>query len=157
MDIYEIKFLAQKFRKALEKAFPPHNGEKYPFDRFPKECCDDVSDLFGQFLFERNEFVWKAFGKYYPDSGESPYPHVWIKLENGTVVDLTGDQYKDNPTMLNYNNPCYVGQPNQLHQLFLSDEVRYEPYYGIDNYINDIVSKRLWAIYNKVMQYFEEN
>lgn len=157
MDIYEIKFWAQKFRNALDKTFPPHNGEEHPFHHFPKECCDDVCDLFGQFLFERNEPVWKAFGKYYPDSGESPYPHVWIKLKDGTVVDLTGDQYKDNSTMLNYNNPCYVGQPNQLHQLFLSDEIKYEPYYGIDNYINDIVPKRLWAIYNKVMQYFEEN
>ena len=156
MDINEIKYLAQKFRNALDKAFPPYNQEKYPFDRFPKECCDDVCDLFGQLLFERNVSVWKVFGKYYPDNGDSPYSHVWIKLNDDTVIDLTGDQYKNDSTMLNYDTSCYVGQPNQLHQLFLTNEVRYEPYYGIDNYTNDMVPKRLWRIYDIIMNSFDE-
>lgn len=40
---------------------------------------------------------------------------MWLKLEDESIVDLTGDQYKNNPIMLNYATPCYVGKPDSLH------------------------------------------
>lgn len=156
MNIHEIKALANEYRTALDRAFQSGAfGQEYPFNHFPRDCCDDVCDLFGQMLFEQGIAVLKVFGMYRYDNWNHKYSHTWLQLEGGTVIDLTGDQYKKDPIMENYNIPCYVGKPNQLHQLFRK-ELRCEPFYGINNY-PETATPRLWTLYDIILSFFEQN
>ena len=110
MNINKIRKLATDYRKAVDIAFENNAFNKYPFNRFPRECCDDMCDLFGQLLFEKEIKVYKVRGKYRnADDWNHLFPHSWLELENGVIIDLTGDQYKKEAIMLNYNNPCYIG------------------------------------------------
>lgn len=158
MDINEIKELAKKFRYATDAAFKCGAlGRNYPFDRFPHECCDDMCDLFGQFLFEKEVFVTKVHGIYRYDNWEHKYPHVWLLLNDGTIIDLTGDQYKNNEIMLNYDIPCYVGKPDKLHKIFPKKDLRLYPYYGIENYDDDKTRQRLWKLYDTIISFWPNN
>lgn len=155
MNIEEIKDLANRFRCAADSAFEYGAfGQEYPFNNFPHECCDDMCDLFGQLLFENEVAVYKVHGIYRYDNWENKYPHVWIKLEDGNIIDLTGDQYKNNPIMLNYNVPCYVGKPTSLHKLFPKEEIKSYQYYGIDNYGDRNTRKRLWKLYDIILDFY---
>ena len=157
MDISEIRQLASWFRSAADDAFKQGEFDRnYPFDRFPNECCDDMCDLFGQFLYERNISVFKVHGIYRYDNWEHKYPHVWLQLEDKTVIDLTGDQYRNNPVMLNYSNPCFVGEANELHRLF-EEDVQIYPYYGIDNYTDENTRRRLWGLYDIILNFMAED
>ena len=44
--------------------------------------------------------------------------HVWLTLENGDIVDITGDQYKNQSGSLNYDLPVYVGRMDAFHSKF---------------------------------------
>lgn len=158
MKIEEITQLAKQFRKAIDDAFEwGVFGDEYPFSDFPNDCCDDVCDLFGEMLLEKHVHFIKVFGIYRYNNWDKQYPHVWLQLDDGTVIDLTGDQYKDNPIMLNYSNPCYIGRPNRLHQMFPKDEMEYRPYYGIDNYIDEKTRKRLRRLYRNIMLFYKDD
>lgn len=110
-----------------------------------------MCDLFGQLLFERKVPIHKVHGIYRYDNWDHQYPHVWLTLEDGTIIDLTGDQYKDDPIMLNYNIPCYIGKENHLYKLFPKKERKSYLYYGIDNYGDEKTRKRLWKLYEIIL------
>lgn len=152
MNIQKIESLAYEYRAALDKAFRAGAfGKERPFSRFPHGCCDDVCDLFGQVLFEQGIPFSEVFGTYRYDNWDHIYSHVWLQLKDETVIDLTGDQYKNDPIMLNYNIPCYVGRPDQLHRLFQKD-LRYRPFYGINNY-DEAVATRLWTLHDIIKDF----
>ena len=154
MNIKEIQSRAFEFRHAAETAFEYGAfGLEYPFNNFPYECCDDMCDLFGQLLFEKAVPIFKVHGIYRYDNWNNQYSHVWLSLEDGIVIDLTGDQYKDNSIMLNYNVPCYVGKGNCLYDLFPKDEQKTYPYYGIDNYNDEKTRIRLWKLYDIILSF----
>lgn len=44
--------------------------------------------------------------------------HVWLTLENGSIVDITGDQYSNRTGMLHYDLPVYVGKIDAFHKQF---------------------------------------
>ena len=156
MNIREIKELAINFRCAADDAFE-HGafGRGYPFDNFPYECCDDMCDLFGQLLFEKEVPVFKVHGIYRYDNWENKYSHVWLQLKDGTIIDLTGDQYKYNPIMLNYDIPCYIGKPNHLHKLFSEEDQNFYLYSGIDDYDNRNTRERLWKLYDIIISFYK--
>lgn len=155
MNIQEIQEIAIRFRQAAEGAFEYGAfGQDYPFSDFPHECCDDMCDLFGQLLFEKEVPVFKVHGMYRYDNWDNQYSHVWLELEDSTIIDLTGDQYKDDPNMLNYDIPCYIGKGNCLYDLFPKEEQRSFPYYGIDNYGDDNTRKRLWKLYDIILSFY---
>ncbi len=43
---------------------------------------------------------------------------MWLTLENGSIVDITGDQYSNRTGMLRYDMPVYVGQIDAFHKQF---------------------------------------
>lgn len=158
MNIQEIKKMAKSFRQAADKAFEYGAfGSGYPFSDFPHECCDDMCDLFGQFLLQNGVSVFKVHGTYRYDNWDNVYSHVWLKLEDDTIIDLTGDQYKDNQIMRYYDNFCYIGPPNCLHNLFPQEEQQYYPYFGIDNYGDEITKKRLWKLYDSILSFYKND
>lgn len=156
MSIRRIEALAQKFRYATDAAFKwGVFGQEQPFDRFPHACCNDMCDLFGQYLIDEGISISKVYGVYrYDGSAENVYSHVWLQIDGGTIIDLTGDQYKHDPIMLNYNAPCYVGPPSPLHHLF-DDDIQVRPYWGLDNY-DDGPRKRLRRLYKNIMSFYCE-
>ena len=157
MDITEIAQLAQRFRCAIDAGFEwGVFGDEFPFSNFPHECCDDVCDLFGELLLENEVGFQKVFGIYRYNNWDKKYPHVWLQLNDGTVIDLTGDQYKDNPIMLNFDIPCYVGQLNRLHRLFPENELEYRPFYGIDAYSDEQTRKRLRRLLRNIMCFMKD-
>lgn len=153
MKINEIRELACVFRLAVDNACNHNVFKEYPFNRFPNECCDDICDIFGQILLENDVSVCKVHGIFRYDNWEHKYPHVWLQLEDETIIDLTGDQYSDNPIMLNYNIPCFIGKPTELHKLFVNDDLQIYPFYGIDNYYDEKTRRRLWSIYDTIRNY----
>ena len=158
MDLEEIKKLAFKFRQAADDAFEYGAfGSNYPFNNFPHECCDDMCDLFGQLLFEIEVPIFKVHGIYRYDNWEHQYPHVWLTLENNTIIDLTGDQYKDDPIMFNYDKPCYVGEENCFYKLFSKRERKSYAYYGINNYSDEKQRKRLWKLYDVILSFYKND
>lgn len=158
MNIQEIQEIAFKFRKSVDDAFEYGAlGPDYPFNNFPQECCDDMCDLFGQLLFEKGVLIYKVHGIYRYDNWAHQYSHVWLTLEDGTIIDLTGDQYKDDSIMLNYDIPCYVGKEKGLYKLFPKKERKLYPYYGIDNYGNEKARKRLWKLYDIILSFYTNN
>ena len=34
------------------------------------------------------------------------------------LIDITGDQFEDDPIFLNYNKPIWIGSEDNLHKLF---------------------------------------
>ncbi len=79
----------------------------------------------------------------------NPQSHAWVILNGGLIVDITGDQFKDNEEFLDYDIPVYVGKMDDFHRLFSSKQV--EHIGGIDCY--DEHSRRiLRAQYNRIKE-----
>ena len=153
MTRQEIAQMAYNFRRAIESAQMAGDlDEESPFNRFPHGCCDDVSDLFGLLLIAHGESIFRVCGQYRYDDWEHRYSHAWLELENGIVIDLTGDQYKDNPILLNYDIPCYVGKRNALHNLFVQSDFARNPFFGIEEY-HEVAQRRLHKVSKIIMQY----
>lgn len=156
MDIIEITKLAQRFRQAIDDGFEwGVFGDEFPFSNFPHECCDDVCDLFGQLLIQNNLAVTKVFGTYRYNNWDKQYSHVWLQLQDGIVIDLTGDQYKNDPIMLNFDNPCYIGKSSELHNMFRVNKTDYRPFCGIDTYNDERTRKRLNRLFRNIMQFMK--
>ena len=139
MTIEDIAQMARDFRKAIDDGLEwGVFGNEFPFSNFPHECCDDTSDLFGELLLQNGVYVTKVLGMYRYNNWDKQYSHVWLQLEDGTIIDLTGDQYKGNSIMLNYSECCYIGKPDLFHRRFPPDEI--EPEKGFTDYIEILCS-----------------
>lgn len=87
----EVFQLAEKFRNAILKANA--NGEFFRdgfIELFPRGNCGIACDLLGRYFLEyANVRSWYTSGETKSES------HVWLTLENGSIVDITGDQYSN--------------------------------------------------------------
>ena len=149
-----LKRLVEKFRVAIDKA--KNEGEfknDLIFSKFPHGCCGDTSDLLAEFLLRkgiRTNYVCGTF--YYNDEEHDLQSHAWLFTEDHTIIDITGDQFKYNSALLNYDIPVYVGKEDNFHKLF-EEEDR-------DIHIHDGISalgcgcqNRLWELYQKIIKY----
>ena len=113
-DIYKI---ASAFRMAIEDAVSA--GEIREMKSFPTGCCSYASNLLQRYLLEHhNLFTWYISGRHeYGWNGES---HAWLETQDGTVIDITGDQYMNKKW--NYTKPVYVGpRADGFHDQFELD------------------------------------
>lgn len=157
MTIEDIAQMARDFRKAIDDGLEwGVFGNEFPFSNFPHECCDDTSDLFGELLLQNGVYVTKVLGMYRYNNWDKQYSHVWLQLEDGTIIDLTGDQYKGNSIMLNYSECCYIGKPDLFHRRFPPDEIGYRPFNGIDCYEDEKTRKRLHRLYRNIMLFYKK-
>ena len=114
-DLFKI---ALSFRIAIEKAV--RTGEIQEMISFPRGCCSYASDLLQRYLIEQyGVFTWYMSGRYgYGWDGKS---HAWLETQDGTVIDITGDQYKYKK--LKFTEPVYIGSRNDgFHNKFELDE-----------------------------------
>lgn len=110
----DIIRLATEFRIAILKA--KDNGEFLGdgfIERFPEGNCGIVCDLLGRYFIEQASVrSWYTSGQIGSES------HAWLTLENGDIVDITGDQYKNRSGSLYYNLSVYVGEMDAFHSQF---------------------------------------
>ena len=102
----DILQMAAEFRTAILKAKinREFSGDGF-IELFPRGNCGIVCDLLGRYLLERaNVRSWYTLGEIGFES------HVWLTLENGEIVYITGDQYKNRSGVLYYDLPGYVGK-----------------------------------------------
>ena len=110
-DIYQM---AAEFRSAIlkAKANREFSGDGF-IEFFPRGTCGIVCDMLGRYLLEQaNVRSWYTSGEVDSEN------HVWLTLENGDIVDITGDQYKDRLGTLYYDLPVYVGKMDAFHLQF---------------------------------------
>ena len=110
-DIFQV---ATEFRTAILKAktHREFSGDGL-IELFPRGNCGIVCDLLGRYLLEQaNVRSWYTSGEIGSES------HVWLTLENGDIVDITGDQYKNRSGFLYYDLPVYVGKMDAFHSQF---------------------------------------
>jgi hypothetical protein len=122
-----IYSLVTEFRRAIECA--KNEGEfkeSQILNRFPNGCCGIVSSLLAKYLFENGIYSSEISGTYRSMNSEEIQSHMWLILEDNTIIDITGDQFKNNPTFLCYSKKVYVGLMDQFHELF--EDTRVYPY-----------------------------
>ena len=117
--------VATFFRECLDQLCKNGTLANFPvLNRFPSGCCGVVSDLLAEYLMQEYSIptLYVCGTHYYRDKTEAPQSHAWLMLkENQIIIDITGDQFKNDPEFLHYNIPVYVGTIDKMHSLFEYD------------------------------------
>lgn len=132
-----IRKLAKNFREAIEYALK--NGvfqDDVVMRNFPCGCCGDVTELLGTYLSEHGiKDLWYVCGEYSSDiegtkDGVGSWiSHAWLSvgrpsLSDSLIVDIAGDQFKDNADLGNCDIPVYVGKQDAFHRRFEVEDTR---------------------------------
>lgn len=151
-DIYE---LAVQFRNAIDKAKEVGEFDKdFSFNRFPRACCGDASDLLGHFLLENGIETYYVCGNYYREGEGFGQSHAWLLDHRNTIIDITGDQFKYETEFLNYDIPVYVGAADDFHALFEVEKRDIRQISYIEN-LGPICVPRLLNLYSVILKYIE--
>lgn len=119
-----ITSLAQEFRSAIDDAVSAGEFVRdISFSGFPRGCCGDASELLAEYLEEHGIGTVQICGEYLRGEFYDKQSHAWLLTEDGIIIDITGDQFKYNPTFLCYNIPVYVGPMDAFHRLFEADHI----------------------------------
>lgn len=92
------------------------NGEFFRdgfIELFPRGNCGIVCDLLGRYFWE-----YANIRSWYTSGETKSECHVWLTLENRSIVDIIGDQYSNRTGMLHYDLPVYVGKIDAFHKQF---------------------------------------
>ena len=128
--------LVQNFRNSIEEAKEQgeFNGD-CRFRNFPTGCCGITTDLLAKFLLDNRVRIKMDYvcGTYYDIDLENP-SHAWLELENGHIIDITGDQFKHYPVPLKFEKPVYIGIYSEFHKAFeINLKESYSMQYELDN------------------------
>lgn len=149
----DITRLVIKFREALDLA--RDSGEfdnDISFNGFPHGCCGDASDLLAQYLLEHGIRTNYVCGTYYDNSPENSQSHAWLLTDNQIIIDITGNQFRDNPVFLNYDKLVYVGLEDEFHRLFEVEDRDIHENNGLD-FWGDACQPRLNDLYRRITKY----
>jgi len=146
LKLYEI---ASRFRKAIEEAVYCGEIIEINMQKFPQGCCTYASDLLQKYLYEQGIPTYLISGhQEYGYDGES---HSWLETEDGTVIDITVDQFA-------YREPrfitgIYVGKREDgFHNLFeLSAPIPYNA--NISQHENECLREEFIIRYKKVLKH----
>ena len=149
----ELERLAVQFRKAIDLALEAGEfDDDSIFRGFPCACCGDASSLLAQFLLDkgiRTDYVW---GMYWGDSEENGQSHGWLRADGHIIIDITGDQFGDRSTFLNYDKAVYVGEGDDFHRLFAVEDRDVREYRGFGA-MNRFCAVRLRDLYGRILKY----
>lgn len=144
---------ATLFRQAIEKALEA--GEFYDdrqFRGFPRGCCGEASDLLAQYLLNKGFEIRYVCGTYWGNTVDDRQSHAWLIIDDNTIVDITGDQFKWNSDFYNYDKSVYVGELDDFHRLFEVEDRDVHEHYGIDA-LGSLDTSRLWDLFRKILKY----
>ena len=151
----ELLMEAVKFRGAIENA--RDKGEftiqRFKSDRmkhFPYDCCDDTADLFVHYLYH-------VFGidsirvdsEYYDNRLKCTCGHSWQETD-GWLIDLTGDQFTNDPSVQIKSEAVYVGKMDSFHRQFMIKRKVHSC--GIEC-LGDGSWERMYGLYSAIMKY----
>lgn len=129
--INKLTNYVQEFRRAIDTA---SELEEFRWDStfslFPRRCCGDTCCLLGHYLLEKGIETEYIGGNYYGDDAGYGQSHAWLLFDGNIIIDITADQFWNNPIFLNYNIPVYIGESDDFHRLFevdprdVSDSIR---------------------------------
>ena len=149
----EIKRLVKQFRDAIDKARDSGDFDNdFSFDKFPLGCCGDTSELLAQFLLENGIRTSYVCGMYNHSLFENSQSHAWLLTDNHTIIDITGDQFKDDPYLLNYDKSVYIGAKDDFHRLFKVEDRSIHETFGLDT-LGGMCQPRLYDLYYKITKY----
>ena len=166
-DNRTIRKYATVFRQAVEIAFKDGCFDHdIVMKDFPKCCCGDTADLIGEFLVSNGfDNLWHVCGNHYPATGDEEedfqgkQSHAWISIgdpydEYSVIVDITGDQFKDDLEYGYHDVPVYVGKRNKFYRLFEVYDRDVREFHGITDY--DIgTQSRLFKLYEMIIDRIE--
>ncbi|MBP3199682.1 MAG: hypothetical protein J6N21_22170 [Butyrivibrio sp.] len=147
----KVEKLAEHFRGAIDIAV---KNNDFPLrdrmHRFPFGCCDDASDLLAFYLKQNGIETAQINGVYRDEDPENITNHVWLKTQDGLIIDITGDQFRLRPELLNYSVPVYVGDEDALHCLF--QDRRQQANFEFE--LNETMGqRRMFELYNIISEY----
>lgn len=143
-----------KIRMAIEEAH--ENGEfrgVVNFCDFPRGCCGMASDLVGHYLLEQGIESEYVCGYYARGDWDYSQSHAWVRLGDGTIIDITGDQFRLKKDFLYYDQPVYIGSMDEFHMLFEEDFCH--PSARIDEY-EGVGADTLMKIYSVLEKYLRK-
>jgi len=147
----KILKLSEQFRNAMDEAM--QNGifiNHSPLCCFPRGCCTVASTLLAQFLLEHGIRTFEIRG-IADDGSPCGQPHEWLITDNNIMIDITGDQFRNNCVLLNYDKPVYVGVGSELHKMFICENNHPENR-GLADFSGEMKIK-LTKIYNEILEY----
>lgn len=148
----EILKLATEFRTAINSAkVSDEFSTDFRMYKYPIGCCGDASDLLGQYLLDHGIHCKYVCGTHCTrDSPSNKQSHAWLLLDDGRIVDISGDQFKYNDMYLNYDKPIYVGEMDTFHKLFIEDDC-------VDTFekVGIIDSDRLMELYRTILKHIK--
>ena len=86
------------------------------FCEFPRGCCSYASSLLGVWLYDNGINTYDVSGKYEDDHDFQS--HEWLETEDGIVIDITRDQFKDSKAPYQCKDRVYVGERDDICELF---------------------------------------
>ncbi|MBQ8178345.1 MAG: hypothetical protein IJ033_04045 [Clostridia bacterium] len=114
--------LVWEFRQAIDIAKANRKfNYRDRFSRFPNGCCDDACDLLGKYLLGKGIHTVQIQGTFRDGDPEHTTGHAWLQLDDGIIIDITGDQFRYDELFLKFNQPVYVGEISVFHSLFEID------------------------------------
>lgn len=152
----DIKRLANQFRNAIDQARDVGEFDKdFSFYKFPRGCCGDASDLLAQYLLDNDIRTYYVCGNYSNGSYESVQSHAWLLTDAQTIIDISGDQFRNNSEFLNYDRRVYIGTEDKFHRLFKVEDRDVRKNVGLDA-LGDMCQSRLNELYRKIVKYISE-
>lgn len=113
-----VRLLAIDFRKAIDRALKAGELHRTVIASFPRGCCGYTSDLLQRFLDENGIKTLYVSGTYRNYSTNDSQSHAWLELSDGTIADITGDQFRFEPYPLQNDCPVYCDKPNRFYRRF---------------------------------------
>ena len=156
----ELNYLiseAIRFRHAIQSArdngeFVPKPFHKERMNDFPVDCCDDATDLFIHYLYQKFKIdSIRICGSFYDHDCARKCFHVWQEV-CGFTVDLTGDQFNNNNSILVKANAVYVGNMDMFHHQFIIEEKVHSC--EIES-LGSMSHDRMYSLYYKIMNYIQ--
>ena len=112
-----------QFRVAIESAIKDGSIHLVSFRRFPRGSCGDACDLLARYLAENGVRMTEVVGAYRQGTLEEWQSHAGLVDDAGFVVDITGDQFKNDPIFLGYDVRAYFGPTDAFHCLLKSTSI----------------------------------
>ena len=107
-----VRPLVNDFRKAIDCALEDDKLYDTVIASFRIACCGYTSDLLQRYLAENGIETRYVSGTYRDCSTNDSQSHAWLELTDGTIVDITGDQFRFEPEPLQNDCPVYCDKPN---------------------------------------------
>lgn len=84
---------------------------------------------------------------------------MWLTLENGDIVDITGDQYKNRSGSLYYDLSVYVGEMDAFHSQFRlnGDPTEITPNDWISNFLEEDQMQQKRGLHTKRFKNISDN